>query len=60
VRFGISILYFAFERAARLGFVDAAPDAGAGRFCAATVLMRAMSRRTCRTREVFSSCPVAR
>src|SRR5262245_24771980 len=30
------------------------------RFCAAIVLMRAMSRRIVRTREVFSSCPVAR
>src|ERR1700761_530339 len=28
--------------------------------CAATVLMRAMSRRASRSREVFSSCPVAR
>src|SRR2546428_14177050 len=30
------------------------------RFCACTVLMRAMSRRTPRTREVLSSCPEAR
>src|SRR6185437_15486167 len=30
------------------------------RFCTCTVLMRAMSRRTSRTREVFSSCPEAR
>src|SRR4029079_7563843 len=46
IRFGISqISYFDFS---------------AARFCAATVLMRAMSRRTARTRPVFSSCPVAR
>src|SRR5216684_1783294 len=32
----------------------------AARFCAAMVLMRAMSRRASRSREVFSSCPVAR
>src|SRR6266850_8159682 len=32
----------------------------ASRFCAAMVLMRAMSRRASRSREVFSSCPVAR
>src|SRR6266567_3577848 len=30
------------------------------RFCAAIVLTRATSRRTTRTRAVFSSCPVAR
>jgi hypothetical protein len=30
------------------------------RFCAAMVLMRAMSRRASFSREVFSSCPVAR
>src|ERR1700758_549680 len=30
------------------------------RACAAIVLMRAMSRRASRRREVFSSCPVAR
>src|ERR1700687_6012583 len=30
------------------------------RCCAAMVLMRAMSRRASRSREVFSSCPVAR
>src|SRR6185437_12674924 len=30
------------------------------RVCAAMVLMRAMSRRASRSREVFSSCPVAR
>src|SRR3974390_487648 len=30
------------------------------RFCAAIVFMRAMSRRMTRTRDVFSSCPVAR
>src|SRR5689334_9634454 len=30
------------------------------RACAATVLMRAMSRRASRSREVFSNCPVAR
>src|SRR5665213_2012222 len=30
------------------------------RCCAATVLMRAISRRASRSREVFSSCPVAR
>src|ERR1044072_298450 len=46
VRFGIlESPHFAFS---------AAP------FCAAMVLMRAMSRRTSRTRPVFSSCPVAR
>src|ERR1041384_7881814 len=46
IRFGISqISYFDFS---------------AARFCAAMVLMRAMSRRTMRTRPVFSSCPVAR
>src|SRR5436305_610585 len=46
IRFGISqISYFDFSVA---------------RFCAAIVLMRAMSRRTMRTRPVFSSCPVAR
>src|SRR5215467_8728855 len=69
VRFGISgYSGLAFERAARLGLVagfsrGAVVAAGAGRperFCAAIVLMRAMSRRTCRTRAVFSSCPVAR
>src|SRR6185312_1988822 len=32
----------------------------AARFCRATVRIRAMSRRTSRTRDVFSSCPVAR
>src|SRR5437870_13277409 len=32
----------------------------ASRFCAAMVLMRAISRRASRSREVFSSCPVAR
>src|SRR5271165_5232882 len=50
--------YFARERAARLGFMAAVGDAdagGAGRFCPAIVLMRAMSRRTWRTRDVFSS-----
>src|SRR5499426_435149 len=69
VRFGISDYSgLAFERAARLGLVPgfargAVVDAGAGRperFSAAIVLIRAMSRRTCRTRAVFSSCPVAR
>src|SRR5438477_4718482 len=35
-------------------------DFSAARFCAAMVLTRAMSRRTSRTRPVFSSCPVAR
>src|SRR5215470_12473681 len=71
VRFGI-FLYsaFDFERAARFGLVAGFSfGAGAGlaagigmpeRFCAAIVLMRAMSRRTCRTRAVFSSWPVAR
>src|ERR1700678_4125253 len=37
-----------------------APYFFAPRFCAAMVLMRAMSRRASRSREVFSSCPVAR
>src|ERR1700712_1116628 len=37
-----------------------APYFFASRFCAAMVLMRAMSRRASRSREVFSSCPVAR
>src|SRR5271167_208217 len=32
----------------------------ATRFCCAAVLIRAISRRTSRTREVFASCPVAR
>src|ERR1700752_1213681 len=46
IRFGISqISYFDFSVA---------------RFCVAMGLMRAMSRRTMRTRPVFSSCPVAR
>src|SRR4051812_15369651 len=46
IRFGISqISYFDFS---------------AARFCNAMVFMRAMSRRTMRTRPVFSSCPVAR
>src|ERR1041384_1139870 len=31
----------------------------ASRFCAAMVLIRAISRRASRSREVFSSCPVA-
>src|SRR5205807_7798362 len=35
-------------------------DFSVARFCAAMVLMRAMSRRTIHTRPVFSSCPVAR
>src|SRR5262249_26099035 len=72
VRFGISLYSdFDFERAARFGlvadffcgFAGAAWATGSGmpaRFCAAMVLMRAMSRRTCRTRAVFSSWPVAR
>src|SRR6195952_5629749 len=37
-----------------------APYFFASRFCAAMVLIRAMSRRASRSREVFSSCPVAR
>src|ERR1700730_11136729 len=37
-----------------------APYFFASRFCAAIVLIRAMSRRASRSREVFSSCPVAR
>src|SRR5262249_31322903 len=69
VRFGISgYSGLAFERATRFGLVagfsrGAVAAATVGRperFCAAIVLMRAMSRRTCRTRAVFSSCPVAR
>jgi hypothetical protein len=69
MRFGISDYSgLAFERVARFGLAagfSRGADAGAGadrpdRFSAAMVLMRAMSRRTCRTREVFSSCPVAR
>src|SRR5206468_1198231 len=36
------------------------PFFAVARFCEATVLARAMSRRTSRTRDVFSSCPVAR
>src|SRR6516162_7248882 len=70
MRFGISDYSgLAFERVARFGlaadsfFRGAVVAAGAARperFCAAIVLIRAMSRRTCRTRAVFSSCPVAR
>src|SRR6185295_912437 len=46
IRFGISLIsYFDFS---------------AARFCAAMVLIRAISRRTIPTRPVFSSCPVAR
>ena len=56
------------QRAARFGMAagfSRGAGAGAGgcrseRFCATMVLMRAMSRRTCRTRAVFSSWPVAR
>src|SRR5262245_33113474 len=68
VRFGISgYSGLAFERATRFGLVagfsrGAVAAATVGRperFCAAIVLMRAMSRRSCRTRAVFSSCPVA-
>src|SRR5262245_62157149 len=67
VRFGISAYSdFAFERAARFGLAagfscGAALPAGApARFWAAMVMMRAISRRTWRTRAVFSSWPVAR
>src|SRR4029078_520892 len=52
--------HYALQHA--LGHIDhsALLFAAPARFCAATVLMRAMSRRACRTRAVFSSCPVAR
>src|SRR6185312_6353553 len=53
----------ALQRTLRHGsnpyFLAAAPPSAA-RFWAATVFMRAMSRRMARTREVFSSWPVAR
>src|SRR3981189_3479387 len=44
------------------GYVSAyrAPYFFFARACAAMVLMRAISRRASRSREVFSSCPVAR
>src|SRR5882757_245423 len=57
---------FDFERVARFGLVAglscglAAGEFTPARFCAAMVLTRAMSRRTSRTRAVFSSWPVAR
>src|SRR5665213_4215487 len=59
--FGLADLVF-FSAVPVLG-VAAALISGSGiprRFCAAMVFMRATSRRMTRTREVFSSCPVAR
>src|SRR5207245_1510288 len=59
------VLAFGARLALGAALVAAASGAAAGsgtpsRFCWAMVLSRAMSRRTSRTREVFSSCPVAR
>src|SRR5262249_44182003 len=50
----------ALERALRHLLILYFALVSAWRFCCATVLMRAISRRTSRTRDVFSSWPVAR
>src|SRR3954449_6195923 len=53
-------LLVADDHALQRTFGMSVPYFFASRFCAAMVLIRAMSRRASRSREVFSSCPVAR